>query len=359
MHQGGSPERIRLGSLIAIRETKMGGFSLAEMLVVMLIMSFLVLGVPAVHFKKTELKTKQSLHGRFECYYNGSTLMSNYINEEGVREVATVGAATGCTFKPPKNAVYLLVHAVGGGGGASNYTGGKTVTPKTESNTYSTANDFPQWIRDVQGFGKLPVPTTTPPSYTAKRQGNYAIIRYGNAGQPGKTQSIFFPKLTNVEITMKPGKGGALGQPGEKTVVKFNGADVDILEAEGGAAGSGSGQYPMWLDGIGSICQVKELEGRKQNLSDFTSSMEMDKDTEIPSMIDIQTGSGGGGSYGNIKTNYSVTYTIRAGGTASDVNVSNYVNKITCDNPSECDDGSTSDTCAAQSGKNGAVVILW
>ena len=29
MHQGGSPERIRLGSLIAIREAKIAGFSIA------------------------------------------------------------------------------------------------------------------------------------------------------------------------------------------------------------------------------------------------------------------------------------------------------------------------------------------
>ena len=359
MHQGGSPEGIRLGSLIAIRESKLGGFSIAEMLVVMLIMSFIVIGVPAIHFKKNEVKTKRSLHGRFECYYNGNTLMSYYVNEEGASETPAVGGA-GCTFTPPKNAVYLLIHAVGGGGGGSNTAGGKTVTPKTENNTYTTANDFPEWMQDVQGFGQLPVPTTMPPSYVGKRQGSYATIRYGNAGKPGKTQSIFFPKLTNVEITMLPGKGGALGRPGETTIVRFNGEEVPILEAEGGAAGTGSGQYPMWLDGRGSICQVKDLEGRKQNLSDFTDSIEMDENTEMESHIaDIQAGSGGAGGYGNITTDYNVTYTIRAGGTGTDVNVSNYVRKITCDNPSQCDDGSESDTCPAQAGKNGAVVILW
>ena len=359
MRQGGSPERIRLGSLIAIREAKIAGFSIAEMLVVMLIMSFIVIGVPAIHFKKNEVKTKRSLHGRFECYYNGNTLMSYYANEEGASETLTVGGA-GCTFTPPKNAVYLLIHAVGGGGGASNYAGGKTVTPKTETNTYTRANDFPQWLRDVQGSGHLPVPTSVPPSYVAKRQGYYATINYGNAGQPGKTQSIFFPKLTNVEITMFPGKGGALGQPGETTIVRFNGEAIPILEAEGGSAGSGSGQYPMWLDGRGSICQVKELEGRKQNLPDFTESIEMDENTEMHSQLtDVQAGSGGAGAYGNITTDYTVTYTVKAGGVATEENVSNFVNKITCDNPSQCDDGTTSDTCTAQAGKNGAVVILW
>ena len=139
-----------------------------------------------------------------------------------------------------------------------------------------------------------------------------------------------------------------------------NGEDVPILKAEGGAGGTGSGDYPMWLDGRGSICQVKELEGRKQNLSDFTDSIEMDENTDMVSRItDIQAGSGGAGGYGNITTDYNVTYTIRAGGTGTDVDVSNYVNKITCDDPSRCEDGTQSDTCAAQAGKNGAVVILW
>ncbi len=359
MRQGGSPERIRLGSLIAIREAKIAGFSIAEMLVVMLIMSFIVIGVPAIHFKKNEVKTKRSLHGRFECYYNGNTLMSYYVNEEGASETPAVGGE-GCKFTPPKNAVYLLIHAVGGGGGGSTFTGSKTVSPKTENNTYTTANDFPEWMREVQGFGKLPLPTTMPPSYVGKRQGSYATIRYGLAGKAGQTQSIFFPKLTNVEITMQPGKGGGLGQPGEATIVKFNGEDVPILKAEGGAGGTGSGDYPMWLDGRGSICQVKELEGRKQNLSDFTDSIEMDENTDMVSRItDIQAGSGGAGGYGNITTDYNVTYTIRAGGTGTDVDVSNYVNKITCDDPSRCEDGTQSDTCAAQAGKNGAVVILW
>ena len=354
MRQGASTGSFKLGSLISIREARLGGFSMAEMLVVMLIMSFIAIGVPAIHFKKTELKTKRSLHGRYECYYNGNTLTQYYVNEEGGKTGPT--AVTECTFTPPKNAIYFLVHAVGGGGGASTTTGSISTTPKTENLTFSTPNDFPEWLRDVQGQGKLPEVSVSPPVYNTTRSGQYATVTYGKAGGAGTTKSIFFPRLTGVEIKMTPGKGGAMGQPGGTTTVKFD--DTTVIEAEGGTAGTGSGTYPLWLDGGGAMCPVKELADRKFNEADFASSIEMDLDTEMDTQLtgdSVLAGSGGAGGYGTYTGTGTVTYTVNG------TDVSDYVRKTTCDEPNLCDNDvtPTGGHCPAQAGRNGAVVILW
>ena len=96
------------------KRCKFHGFSMAEMLVVLLIMSFIAIGVPLIHFKKAELKTKRSIHGRYECYYNGGALTQYSVNEDGVEQGPD--AVTECRFAPPKSAIFFMVHAVGGGG---------------------------------------------------------------------------------------------------------------------------------------------------------------------------------------------------------------------------------------------------
>ena len=362
MLQGASTGSFKLGSLISIREARLGGFSMAEMLVVMLIMSFIAIGVPAIHFKKTELKTKRSLHGRYECYYDGETLKEYYINEEG--------AATGpneveeCTFSPPRNAVYFLIHAVGGGGGASDVSGSISVNPKTENSTFRSPNDFPEWLREVQGLGKLPDVTSVPPEYNATRSGSHATVTYGKSGSAGKSVSIFFPRLTGFEIIMKPGKGGAIGDDGEETLVQFkklNDPDekvIDVIKAEGGTKGSGSETYPLWLDGDGAMCPIKELVDRKFNQADFATNIEMDEDTEMDTQLTAESvlaGSGGAGAYGIYTGTANVTYTVNGD------NVSDYVRKPTCDEPKLCDNDAapSGGSCPAQAGRNGAVVILW
>ena len=354
MRQGASTGSFKLGSLISIREARLGGFSMAEMLVVMLIMSFIAIGIPAIHFKKTELKTKRSLHGRYECYYNGNTLMQYQVNEEGAEDGPR--AVTECSFIPPRNAIFFLIHAVGGGGGASTAAGGIVVSNLVETNEYRTPNDFPEWVRDVQGKNQLPDVESVPPVYRTERSGPYAQVTYGKSGEAGKTMSIFFPRLNGVEIKMTPGKGGAKGAQGEKTVVKFN--DDTVIEAEGGAGGTGSGVYPLWLDGEGAMCAVKDLADRKFKQADFSANIEMDEDTEMTTQLtadNVLAGSGGAGAYGMYTGTGTVRYTVNG------VDVSDYVRKTTCDSPKTCDNdvAPTGSNCPAAEGKNGAVVILW
>lgn len=329
------------------KNSKLKAFSLAEMLVVLLIMSFIAIGVPAIHFKKTEMKTKRSLHGRYECYYEGTTLMQYTVNEEGAATGPT--AVTECKFTPPRNAIFFLVHAVGGGGGASGTTGSVSVSARNETNTYTSPNDFPDWMKDAQGAGLLPRNTT---SYTGTRAGNVANITYGKSGNAGKTMSMFFPRLSNVEITMRPGRGGNLGGSGGTTTVDFN--SNRIMTAAGGSGGSGSATYTVWLDGANAMCPLKELAGRKFNEADFASNIEMDIGTKmISKMQEALAGSGGAGGYGNVTATYNVSYTVNG------TNVAAGVKRPTCDNPTQCDDGTVRATCPAQTGRNGAVVILW
>ena len=56
-------------AVISKKELKhLPAFSLGEMIMVLLIMSFLAIGIPGIQFKKSEVKTQRTLHGRYECY---------------------------------------------------------------------------------------------------------------------------------------------------------------------------------------------------------------------------------------------------------------------------------------------------
>lgn len=353
---GSSAEKDKVKSVLA--------FSLAEMLIVFLIMSFIAIGIPLIHFKKTELKTRRSLHGRYECYYQGNTLMQYTVNEDGAKTGPE--AVTECKFTPPRNAIFFLVHAVGGGGGASNAAGTGSAPVTTDGPTVynaSQVNNFPEWAKNAMGAGYLDGMSAP---YTLTRTGALANINYGHSGSAGKTMSMFFPNLANVQVVMQPGIGGNLGQAGSSTTVSFYSTDRDnpstttellaTLEAEGGAGGSGSGQMSLWLDGEASLCDIKELASRKFKEADFSENIEMDYDTNMDTQLtanDILAGSGGAGAYYNPSPG-TVTYMINGVSIPSDV-----VKKPTCENPSQCDDKSLNTNCPAQAGKNGAVVILW
>lgn len=345
---------LRFGSMSTDRKTnsKYDAFSIAEMLVVLGIVSFLAIGLPAVHFKKTELKTQRSLHGRYECYYNGGTLMEYSVNESGVATGPV--AVASCTFVPPPSAVYFFVHAVGGGGGGVPVSSSPSISNKTENGTVSrnAVSLYPQWMKDVMLAKQLP--DTTLNTYSTTMSGSRAVLQYGISGGAGQTVSMFFPALSGVTITATPGKGGALQAAGGSTTVKFN--NTTIITALGGAKGTGSAQSTVWLDGAGSMCIVKDEPNRRFREADFSSNVELDTDTPMASkMAEALGGSGGAGGYSNVtNTGYNATYTVNG------VNVSQYVKKVgNCVDPTKCDDGSSSAVCPAQTGRNGALVILW
>lgn len=331
--------------------SKCDAFSIAEMLVVLGIVSFLAIGMPAVNFKKNELKTQRSLHGRYECYYNGNALMQYSVTESGV---ATGPTAVGtCSFTPPPSAVFFFVHAVGGGGGGVAATNVTTYTASIDTVNIRRNNvmGYPEWMKDVLRAKQLPA--TTNLEYVTKAEGLRAFFKYGNSGGAGQTVSMFFPALNNVTLAMTPGLGGGVGAGGGSTLVKFNG--TTIISAAGGTRGSGTGNMTLWLNGEGTVCAVKNLNSRIFNPADFSSNVELDTGSTMASkMVEAQAGSGGAGGYSNLPGGNSVMkYTIDG------VDVSTYVKKDTCTDALKCDDGTSGTLCPVQNGRNGAVVILW
>lgn len=349
---------------------KTPAFSLGEMIIVLLIMSLIAIGIPGIHFKKTEVKTKRTLHGRYECFYDNGTLMEYSVNEEGA---ATGPNAVGtCTFIPPKDAVFYLVHAVGGGGGAASGTGSIVTGTDTEEHTYNSPNEFPRWLRDVQGANEVPQLADGVKTYKTRISGAYAKVNYSASGQPGKTASMFFPRLRNVEITMHLGKGGALGQPGTETTVDFvidnpNGTTTnmpEIIIAEGGEAGTaGTGTTTFWLGNEGAMCNIKENGAVGFREPEFSSNVELDLGSPMESMMgDVKFGAGGSGAYGNATgaASTSVTYEVSADGGVTWVDVSDFVKELRCRDPLVCPESGTVDgVCTPSGGKDGAVVILW
>lgn len=131
-------ERIK-GNIEANRE----GFSLAEMLIVLLIISFLVLAMPPIVHKKVQKRITRGEHGRYECWVAPQTMTVNGVTYEkgktyeyyateksgpctncGAKDAPKGYVPTGgqCTFKPKEmapNAAYFSFNVIGGGAGGS------------------------------------------------------------------------------------------------------------------------------------------------------------------------------------------------------------------------------------------------
>ena len=364
-------------AVISKKELKhLPAFSLGEMIMVLLIMSFLAIGIPGIQFKKSEVKTQRTLHGRYECYYacplttdaDGTvrhlagcaddeySLYHYSVNEEGVATGPETIAE--CRFTPPKEAIFFLVHAVGGGGGASTTNG--SVSSCTATGSYpKMSNDigaFPEWVKSAQGAGELD-DLTTP--YKLSTTASCHRINYGRSGQAGKTKSIFFPKLQNAELRMYPGRGGARNAAGSVTEVYFNEDTVPTIEAEGGAAGSGSGSMEVYVHNETSLCAIKNNDDVGYREADFATNVEMDRGSKMESKItEVQFGSGGSGSYG-VPAVFTGTYTM-TDPMGTSVNITDYAD-LKCYDPTLCNDGTaaTGGVCQGTSGRNGAVVVLW
>ena len=373
-------------AVISKKELKhLPAFSLGEMIMVLLIMSFLAIGIPGIQFKKSEVKTQRTLHGRYECYYacplttdaDGTvrhlagcaddeySLYHYSVNEEGVATGPETTAE--CRFTPPKEAIFYLVHAVGGGGGSSTTNGGYSNCAAPVYATTANLGTYPEWVKYAQGAGAFASST----SYTLSTTAKCYRISYGRSGQAGKTKSIFFPKLQNVEIEMYPGRGGARNASGTVTEVYFNTTSTTgtttrtrVIEAQGGAAGSGSGSMEILAHNETSLCKIKDNDDVGYREADFATNVEMDRGSKMESKIEeVQFGSGGSGSYG-VPTVLTGTYsmTVLDGAVLQTTDITEYAD-LNCNDPKLCNDGSdpalNGNVCPGTSGRNGAVVILW
>lgn len=163
------------------------GFTLAEMLVVLLIVSLVAIAsVPLAH-KRFKVHKPKTVHGKYECYYDGDTLKESQW-ENGVKVRDNVTVAT-CNFTPNPKATYFIVQAIGGGGGGA-YSGGDTMV-RSES-TYSDTIDFPT-------DGNISVPAT--PDWLTTEFNNagfqLAATTYGGGGGGGLGNARPVPQPDN------------------------------------------------------------------------------------------------------------------------------------------------------------------
>ena len=119
---------------------KRSAFTTAEMLIVLLIISFLVIALPPLTNKRVEKKIRRGEHGRYECFMKPVTsggqtklhLVEYLATEHGgamwgangrdLGEVDANGVAEDgrCRFRPQEmapTASYFVMHLIGGGGG--------------------------------------------------------------------------------------------------------------------------------------------------------------------------------------------------------------------------------------------------
>lgn len=88
------------------------GFSLAEALVVMAVISIFFAVAGKVMTQRQKPQVLKNQHGYFECYLNGGTLMQARATEGIVSEpVAASGGV--CTFEPPKGIAFFNLNTFG------------------------------------------------------------------------------------------------------------------------------------------------------------------------------------------------------------------------------------------------------
>lgn len=106
------------------------GFSLVEMMMLLLITSLMLASGVAVISKKHVKVPKIAMHGAYMCYYKDGQLHEEQyvgtVKSQGQNKKILDRDVTECRFKPPGRVSYLYIQATagGGGGGDSGYKGG-------------------------------------------------------------------------------------------------------------------------------------------------------------------------------------------------------------------------------------------
>ena len=113
---------------------KFSAFTVAEMLLVLLIISFLIIAIPPLVNKKIAKKVMRGEHGRYECWINpedGATYEYLATERHGVGAIfhhngddlgRKLGPNERCRFKPAEmapTAPYFVMQIIGGGGGGA------------------------------------------------------------------------------------------------------------------------------------------------------------------------------------------------------------------------------------------------
>ena len=120
-------------------KSEKNAFSLAEMLLVLLIMSFLSMAIAPFVTKKVKKDTYRQPHGRFECFWLNDRLIQYNVLETGAGQQEDRTAQGYCEFEPVERAAFYLVQGVGAGGGGAFAATAPYVTSYTA--TYTSSNE--------------------------------------------------------------------------------------------------------------------------------------------------------------------------------------------------------------------------
>jgi len=132
------------------------GFTLAEMMVVLLIMTIIAAAtLPLV--TRRHKKTEEISHGRYECYYNASgKLVEKYTQTGGNMAIANSGVEVQplsgkCTFVPPRASKKFNMYLIGGGGGGGGVVGNAGHTAWSSVDLGTSTHKLPYYI-DQSGW---------------------------------------------------------------------------------------------------------------------------------------------------------------------------------------------------------------
>ena len=120
-------------------KSEKNAFSLAEMLLVLLIMSFLSMAIAPFVTKKVKKDTYRQPHGRFECFWLNDRLIQYNVLETGAGQQEDRTDKGYCEFEPVERAAFYLVQGVGAGGGGAFAATAPYVTSYTA--TYTSSNE--------------------------------------------------------------------------------------------------------------------------------------------------------------------------------------------------------------------------
>lgn len=394
---------------LILAKHKSYGYTLAEMLIVMFIVSLMILALPPVTKKIYKEQTTRASHGRFECYRNAANQIVQASSFEG-------GVTNGpevvdkCTFKIPTSSIYVLIHAVGGGGGGAYVKKNPTDTSSNYTAQEYYGNSAPQvfspWIKELREKRGYQFPNNVPGNMSnlAVVTVKVAELQFGYGGLQGERISMFFSKLKpSQKIEMIPGAAGAAGtsisdfkgKDGTDTVVNFieeeknesNGTitttTIPLIRAKGGKGGTVAGAAKTWLyGGSPSSFGLDTISARRRQNVNFVENIEGKVDESLKSYIaddGLQPGDGGGGAYSFISNTAStLTYAIQGVYVSSLLSFDTYLSKNPTAN-TDCRKSGNSHVCnkragtytcvdnqvqsgllcKPQNGGSGAVVILW
>lgn len=134
-----------------MRKNLKKGFSLVEMMLLLLIVSLVTAGSMSVITKKHARIPKKIVHGKYICGYNeaGQLYQERFIENKSLgAEVIPDGGS--CVFEPPKKATYFYIQLVGGGGGggdAGSYDGEHTAA--SDSDSFGPTNISESYVNNL------------------------------------------------------------------------------------------------------------------------------------------------------------------------------------------------------------------